>query len=308
MKHWFAACVLGVVVSLPGAERGAGSGPVESTAAAPAEHRAVLDRYCVTCHNDRLSGKSDRDRRDQHSAERTRDSRAGGVGRAAGTRSGRRGLHRDTLDRVSLGGKHPGEQGRRERVAASAVEGRYRCAEARLIRNGPSVAGCGRCFGTFDSLPYVRCWARGFEESDEMRRTAAPVVLSHGLWVRRFGGDPAAVGRTVVVGNRGHIVVGVAPRGFRGIESAAIDAWILLAVSPELCSFPGTNLLEAADAVWLRTIGRVRDGFRSAPRRPRSLRWRRAWARTWERPMQDGGVAAWCPPLDPGAPGRWMGG
>ena len=94
-----------------------------------------------------------------------------------------------------------------------------------------------------------------------MRRTAAPVVLSHGLWVRRFGGDPAAVGRAVVVGNRGHIVVGVAPRGFRGIESAAIDAWILLAVSPELCSFPGTNLLEAADAVWLRTIGRVRDGF-----------------------------------------------
>ncbi len=61
-----------------------------------------------------------------------------------------------------------------------------------------------------------------------------------------FGGDPAAVGRTVVLGNRGHVVVGVAPRGFRGIESAAIDAWILLAVLPELCSFAGTNLLEAA--------------------------------------------------------------
>ena len=59
----------------------------------------------------------------------------------------------------------------------------------------------------------------------------------------------------------GHIVVGVAPRGFRGIESAAIDAWILLAVSPELCSFAGTNLLDAADAAWLRTVGRVRDGF-----------------------------------------------
>ena len=60
MKHWFAACVLGVVVSLPGAERGAGSGPVESTAAAPAEHRAVLDRYCVTCHNDRTKTATSR--------------------------------------------------------------------------------------------------------------------------------------------------------------------------------------------------------------------------------------------------------
>ena len=78
-------------------------------------------------------------------------------------------------------------------------------------------------------------------------------MLSHGLWVRRFGGDAAVVGRTVVLGNRGHVVVGVAPRGFRGIESVAIDAWVLLAVSPELCSFTGTNLLEAADSGWLRT-------------------------------------------------------
>lgn len=115
--------------------------------------------------------------------------------------------------------------------------------------------------GYFDIFPVRPVLGRGFEKSGETRRAAAPVVLSHGLWMRRFGGDPAAVGRTVVLGNRGHVVVGVAPRGFRGIESAAIDAWILLAVSPELCSFAGTNLLEAADAVWLRTIGRVRDGF-----------------------------------------------
>ena len=115
--------------------------------------------------------------------------------------------------------------------------------------------------GYFDIFPVRPELGRGFGESDEMRRAAAPVVLSHGLWMRRFGGDPAVVGRTVVLGNRGQIVVGVAPRGFRGIESAAIDAWILLTVSPELCSFAGTNLLDATDGTWLRTVGRVRDGF-----------------------------------------------
>ena len=115
--------------------------------------------------------------------------------------------------------------------------------------------------GYFNIFPVRPELGRGFDESDEMRRAAASVVLSHGLWMRRFGGDPAVVGRTVVLGNRGHVVVGVAPRGFRGIESAAIDAWILLAVSPELCSFAGTNLLDVADAAWLRTVGRVRDGF-----------------------------------------------
>ena len=115
--------------------------------------------------------------------------------------------------------------------------------------------------GYFDVFPVRPVLGRGFDESDQMRRAVAPVVLSHGLWVRRFGGDPAVVGRAVVLSDRGHVVVGIAPRGFRGIESAAIDAWILLAVSPELCSFTGTNLLDAADAAWVRTIGRVRDGF-----------------------------------------------
>ena len=117
----------------------------------------------------RLSGRSNRDRRDEHSDERARDSWAGGVGRAAGTRAGRGGLHGDTLDRVSLGGKHPGKQGRRERVVAYAVvEGRYRCAEGRLIRNASSVTGSDRCYGMFDlpfvvsggGRPFPACWWR----------------------------------------------------------------------------------------------------------------------------------------------------
>ncbi len=113
----------------------------------------------------------------------------------------------------------------------------------------------------FDLFPVRPMLGRGFEKSDEIRHAALPVVLSHGSWVRRFGADPEAVGRTVILGDRGHVVVGVAPRGFKGIESAATDAWILLAVSSPLCSFTGADLLEAADAAWLRTVGRVRDGF-----------------------------------------------
>jgi len=40
------------------------------------------------------------------------------------------------------------------------------------------------------------------------------VVLGHALWRRRFGGDPAVVGRTVVVERRPMRVIGVMPRGF----------------------------------------------------------------------------------------------
>jgi putative ABC transport system permease protein len=44
---------------------------------------------------------------------------------------------------------------------------------------------------------------------------AEPVVLlSHGLWQSRFGGDPEAVGRTVVMNGTSREIVGVLPRGF----------------------------------------------------------------------------------------------
>jgi putative ABC transport system permease protein len=44
---------------------------------------------------------------------------------------------------------------------------------------------------------------------------AEPVVLlSHGLWQSRFGGDPGAVGRTVVMDGMSREIVGVMPRGF----------------------------------------------------------------------------------------------
>jgi predicted permease len=41
------------------------------------------------------------------------------------------------------------------------------------------------------------------------------VVLSHGLWTRRFGADPGAIGREVRLDGTSHTVVGVMPPGFQ---------------------------------------------------------------------------------------------
>jgi predicted permease len=41
------------------------------------------------------------------------------------------------------------------------------------------------------------------------------VILTHGLWLRRFGGDPAVVGRAVIVNDRARTVIGVMPPRFK---------------------------------------------------------------------------------------------
>ena len=100
---------------------------------------------------------------------------------------------------------------------------------------------------------------RTFAPADDTLGSERTIVLAHGFWSRQFGSDPGVIGRSVSVGGRSYHVIGVAPRGFRGLELEPPDAWILVAVSPEACSFTGTNLLRSGRGSWLNTIGRLRE-------------------------------------------------
>lgn len=59
-------------------------------------------------------------------------------------------------------------------------------------------------------------------------------VISRGLWGRHFGGDPAAVGRTLLVNGELLWVVGVAEAEFTGIEPDPVDVWVPLAMAARL--------------------------------------------------------------------------
>jgi putative ABC transport system permease protein len=60
------------------------------------------------------------------------------------------------------------------------------------------------------------------------------VMLSYGLWQRRFGGDPHVIGRTIQMGGWGSVIVGVLPATFRiylpadAAMPTNIDAWNVL--------------------------------------------------------------------------------
>jgi putative ABC transport system permease protein len=69
--------------------------------------------------------------------------------------------------------------------------------------------------GLFSSLGVLPMLGRPFREGEDRSGADRVVLLSHGLWERRYGSDPFLVGRSVVVDGRSHVVVGIMPRGFR---------------------------------------------------------------------------------------------
>ena len=69
---------------------------------------------------------------------------------------------------------------------------------------------------------------------DEDDKGARVVVLSHGLWQRRFGGASDIVGRKVSVNDETYEVVGVMPRTFYFMPSRDIDMWMPASFPPGL--------------------------------------------------------------------------
>jgi putative ABC transport system permease protein len=87
----------------------------------------------------------------------------------------------------------------------------------------------------------------------------AVVVLSHGLWVRRFGADPDVVGRTLAIGARPYEVVGVAPEAFTGTD--AVGARPEIWVSAMQFTLPdGVVPNDEWRASWLEAFGRLQGG------------------------------------------------
>ena len=72
---------------------------------------------------------------------------------------------------------------------------------------------------------------RDFTEADDEWGAGHVVILSHGLWQRRFGGDTALVGRTVRINGEAYTVVGILPQNFT--FPAGTELLAPLALSPE---------------------------------------------------------------------------
>lgn len=82
---------------------------------------------------------------------------------------------------------------------------------------------------------------------DDVPEGGKVIVLSYGLWQRRFGGDPKVIGQPVTVDGQAFTVISVMPASFN--YPAGAEAWKPLALP---AGFTGNN--------FLRVLGRIKPG------------------------------------------------
>ncbi|HWZ29733.1 MAG TPA: ABC transporter permease [Bryobacteraceae bacterium] len=73
---------------------------------------------------------------------------------------------------------------------------------------------------------------RRFLPDEDQPGHAQVVVLDHGFWLRRFGGDPAVIGRAITLDQKPYTVVGVMPKDFLPLGKGSADLylpWVLAA-------------------------------------------------------------------------------
>ncbi|MGO8736883.1 MAG: ADOP family duplicated permease [Terriglobia bacterium] len=81
----------------------------------------------------------------------------------------------------------------------------------------------------FPALGIRAALGRLLGATDEAANASPAVVLSYSYWKREFGGAPSAVGRSIVVNGVPSTIVGVAPRGFLGLDPGIMhDLWLPL--------------------------------------------------------------------------------
>jgi len=128
---------------------------------------------------------------------------------------------------------------------------------------GPMTLGAGggdpeRVLAEGVSAPYFHVFGvepvlgRVFRsDEDEAADRDAVVVIGHGLWQRRFGGDRSVVGRTMRLDGRPTEVIGVMPAGFTGVTDQA-ELWVPFVNS----GYP----LDNRGARGLNVLARLRPG------------------------------------------------
>ncbi len=107
-------------------------------------------------------------------------------------------------------------------------------------------------------------------QEDQVPGRHPVVVLSEGLWQRRFAGDAGIVGRALRIDGRLYAVVGIAGEGFRGVDLLApAELWVPTMMYRQVSAT--ADLFDRRGDQTLQVFGRLRPGV-SAERAAAEMR------------------------------------
>ncbi|MBN9694132.1 MAG: ABC transporter permease [Verrucomicrobia bacterium] len=144
----------------------------------------------------------------------------------------------------------------REQSESLALIAAYGSEDRTLTGSGPAEpVRCGTATASlFPLLGVPPALGRLFVESDEMPQGPQIALLSHGLWQRRFGGDPGILGQSLTLNGLSHTIVGVLPASFQFPEPN--EVWL------PMSAVRGSESADGAIAIHLlKALGRLRPGF-----------------------------------------------
>lgn len=120
------------------------------------------------------------------------------------------------------------------------------------------LAGDRTTFNLFRLLGVRPVIGREFLAGEDVLGGPPVVLLSYGLWQRRFGGDAAIVGRTITLNGLGHTVIGIMPAAMQ-VLLPTTELWVPMAFTDRERQQHGNH--------FLRAIGRLKPGVSVAEAR-----------------------------------------
>jgi len=107
--------------------------------------------------------------------------------------------------------------------------------------NPEQLAGLSITSGFFDLLGVQPLRGREFRREDEIPNSGSIVILSYGLWQRRFNSDPGIVGKSITLSGKPVTVVGVMPAGVQHVggdyrsmpHGETVDVWMPMELQPQ---------------------------------------------------------------------------
>jgi len=133
----------------------------------------------------------------------------------------------------------------------------YRDSSGAIVGSGEPevIEGLRVSYDYFATLGVKMALGRAFLPEEDRPETRREVILTHGLWMSRYGGDPHILGRKLVLSDASFTVVGVLPRGFHPLA----DGYVV----PEMYTPLGYALDQPSacrGCQHLQLIGRLKPG------------------------------------------------